>query len=255
MQKLIGCTILLLFLAPNVMGQDMSAYKKEVFKKGKHTMPYRILLPENYNPDTAYPLLLFLHGSGERGNDNELPLVHGAPLFLKKEVREKYPAIVVFPQCPIESQWSNMKVVGDKFVFQKKGKPTIAMKMVQKLMKSLFREYKIDRSKIYVGGLSMGGMGTFEIVRRNPKTFAAAFPICGGANPGTAAKLIQTNWWVFHGDKDGVVPFEYSENMVKALEQVNAKVKFSLYSGVGHNSWENAFAEPQLLTWLFSNSK
>lgn len=106
-----------------------------------------------------------------------------------------------------------------------------------------------------MGGLSMGGMGTFEIVRRNPHLFAAAFPICGGGDTATVRQLIKVKWWVFHGAADEVVPPVYSQKMVDALKQVNADVKFSLYPGVNHNSWDNAFAEPTLLAWLFSKSK
>lgn len=222
-------------------------------------MPYRILLPKDYNPKKAYPLIVFLHGSGERGKDNELQLVHGADLFLKHEVRERYPAIVVFPQCPKESAWSNVgaKQGGKnlRFVFQEKGKPTYAMSALQKLVRTLLRNYTVDRERIYIGGLSMGGMGTFEMVRRNPKTFAAAFPICGGAHPDTAAKLTGPAWWVFHGDQDGAVHHSYSQLMATALKTAGAEVKFSLYPGVGHNSWDNAFQEADLLPWMFAKSK
>lgn len=108
---------------------------------------------------------------------------------------------------------------------------------------------------MYVGGLSMGGFGTFELVRRNPKLFAAAFPICGGANPITAKKMKHLDWWVFHGEADKVVPPRYSTQMVDAMKKDGLSVKYSLYPGVGHNSWDNAFAEPELLPWLFSKSK
>ncbi len=101
----------------------------------------------------------------------------------------------------------------------------------------------------------MGGMGTFEIVRRNPDMFAAAFAICGGAHPDTAPQLTKTPWWVFHGDEDIIVDYEHSKNMVKAMKASYADVKFTTYEGVNHNSWENAFAEPELLPWLFSHSK
>ncbi|WP_411031634.1 alpha/beta hydrolase-fold protein [Spongiimicrobium sp. 3-5] len=256
-------TILLGFLIfsgsiSQLHAQDLAAYEKRVFKQGKYTMPYRILFPDNYDQDKTYPLLLFLHGSGERGQDNEAQLIHGAKLFPQKEVREKFPAIVVFPQCPKESFWSNQDRAGDKiyrFNFHKKGKPTLAMATVQKLLKNLRRTLSVDKDRIYVGGLSMGGMGTFEIVRRNPKTFAAAFPICGGANPEIAPMLTKVNWWVFHGEADNTVNYSYSQKMVDALKDEGGKVKFSLYPGVGHNSWDNAFAEPELLPWLFANVK
>ncbi len=255
-KKIVISFVLFLGVCGLMQAQDFSAFKKEVFVKGKYKMPYRILYPENYDADKSYPLLVFLHGSGERGSDNELQLVHGASLFLKEEIRKKYPAIVVFPQCPKEDQWSNRNHnhadPNEKFIFYAGGKASEAMKTVQKLIKNMLKTHKINEDQVYAGGLSMGGMGTFELVRRNPKLFAAAFPICGGANPEIAIKLKGTQWWVFHGDKDKVVPYQYSEQMVKSLEGVGAAVEFSLYPGVGHNSWDNAFQEPNLLPWLFS---
>ncbi|MGB5818113.1 MAG: dienelactone hydrolase family protein [Saonia sp.] len=243
----------------NIFSQDLSAYKKEIFSKGKYRMPYRILYPEGYNADKAYPLILVLHGSGERGNDNELQLTHGADMFLGDTVRKKFPAIVVFPQCPENSYWSNVNkkevdgVFG--FAFSKGEKPTSAMVTLQKLVKYLKGTYKLDAKRMYVGGLSMGGMGTFELVYRNPKTYAAAFPICGGAHPDTAPKLTGPNWWIFHGDADGVVNYMHSQKMFEALKKSGAEAKFSLYPDVTHNSWDNAFAEPELLPWLFTNTR
>jgi predicted peptidase len=117
------------------------------------------------------------------------------------------------------------------------------------------RKYPVDDERVYVGGLSMGGMGTFELVRRMPKTFAAAFPICGGANPATAKKMDDVDWWIFHGAKDDVVPPRHSEVMVKALKKEGANVKFTLYPNANHNSWDPAFTEPELLSWLFSKKK
>ena len=141
------------------------------------------------------------------------------------------------------------------YTFQPGGEPTQAMVLLQQLLKSVIKKYPVNKKQIYVGGLSMGGMGTFEIVRRNPKLFAAAFPICGGAEPSTATKLKRVKWWVFHGAADDAVPPELSVKMVDALKEVNAEVNFSLYPEVKHNSWDNAFAEPTFLSWLFSNSK
>lgn len=107
---------------------------------------------------------------------------------------------------------------------------------------------------MYVGGRSMGGMGTLGLVLRSPGTFAAAFAICGGAHPKTAPQLIGTPWWLFHGDSDGVVDYEHSEKMTVALRKAGVEVQFTTYEDVNHNSWENAFAEPELVPWLFSHS-
>lgn len=236
-------------------------FRKETYISGNDTLPYRILMPLHYDASKKYPLVLILHGAGERGNDNEAQLVHGAYLFLKDTVRKNYPAIVVFPQCPAESYWSNVKFNYDNpggaraFEFLADAEPTIAMKLVQELLYRLLKEYAVNKKQVYVGGLSMGGMGTFEMVRRNPKLFAAAFPICGGGAAATAPLMKKVKWWVFHGDTDDVVPASLSTEMVNALKMAGADVKYSLYQGVNHNSWDNAFAEPGLLPWLFSIHK
>jgi predicted peptidase len=248
------------FTVASLAAQDLSLYQKKWLIEKGDTLPYRLLLPENFDTSKRYPLILFLHGAGERGRDNESQLVHGAKFFLQDNVRDSFPAIVVFPQCMQESYWSNVKQVKDemgkrKFDFEEKGSPSTAMALVQMLMKNIQNSYRIDKDRIYVGGLSMGGMGTFEIVRRNPRMFAAAFPICGGGNPTTAKKIKRTAWWVFHGAKDDVVPHEYSQEMVTALIKRGASVKFTLYPEVNHNSWDPAFAEKDLLGWLFSHHK
>ncbi|MEM9000583.1 MAG: alpha/beta hydrolase-fold protein [Bacteroidota bacterium] len=251
--------VLLSFFSISCFCQDFSAYGKKVFEMDGEQMPYRILMPDGYEASKKYPLILVLHGSGERGNDNEAQLVHGGQLFLQKKVREKYPAFVVFPQCSTNSSWVKVGVGGEwgnrELTFYKNADPTPDMELLEGLLKVLVKMYKIDKNKIYVGGLSMGGMGTFELVQRNPRLFAAAFPICGGANPFTAKRLRKLDWWVFHGGADHVVPPKYSDMMVKALEEADAQVKYSRYKNVEHNSWENAFAEPELLSWLFSNSR
>ncbi|MBK6938360.1 MAG: prolyl oligopeptidase family serine peptidase [Chitinophagaceae bacterium] len=238
-----------------VKAQDYNQFEKKIFINDGDTLPYRILLPENYNPAKKYPLVYFLHGAGERGNDNEKQLVHGAKLFLKEAVRKEFPAIVVFPQCPQKSFWSNVEFKMNEgkrtFAFKADGEPTLGMKLAQQLLYQLLKDYKIHKKKVYVGGLSMGGMGTFEIVRRNPKLFAAAIPICGGGEPAAVSKMKKVKWWVFHGAKDDVVPPALSVTMVEALKEAGASVKFTLYPDANHNSWDPAFAEPELLTWLF----
>jgi predicted peptidase len=122
-------------------------------------------------------------------------------------------------------------------------------------LKQLCNDFSVNKKQMYVMGLSMGGMGTIEIVRRNPKMFAAAIPICGGANAYTAKKINKTNWWIFHGAKDDVVNPAFSIQMATALKKEKANVKFTLYPNANHNSWDSAFAEPDLIPWLFSNKK
>lgn len=249
-----------ILLCISVKAQDLNLYEKHLFIKDGDTLPYRLLLPANYDPGKKYPLVLFLHGAGERGNDNEKQLIHGAKLFLTDEAKSKFPAIVVFPQCASNSYWSNVAFKslpdgGRDFIFTTGNEATTPMKLAQELLKDLMKKYPVIKRQVYVTGLSMGGMGTFEIVARNPKLFAAAMPICGGGAPASAKKLKKTEWWVFHGAKDVVVPLKYSEEMVEALKKVKAPVRFTVYPEANHNSWDPAFAEPDFLSWLFSKKK
>lgn len=253
------CIVISLIVITGAQAQD-ATYEKHWYLSGTDSMGYRLLLPENYNPKKKYPLVYFLHGAGERGSDNERQLIHGAKLFAKAENRSAFPAIIVIPQCPQNSFWSNVSwqrdsAGGSLFIFDVSKPPTTAMKMADGLLHWVLKNYAVQKKQVYIGGLSMGGMGTFEMVYRNPKIFAAAFPICGGGDPSTAPQLKKTSWWVFHGDADAVVPPKYSKIMVTALQGVKAPVKFTLYPGVNHNSWDNAFAEPGLLPWLFAQKK
>jgi len=261
MKRIFLLTPLLFFIINVAYTQDLSLYTKHLFIQKNDTMPYRVLLPLNFNVHKKYPLILFLHGSGERGNDNEKQLIHGGGLFLKDSIRENYPAIVVFPQCTAKGFWANIgshyDSVAKKRVIEFKGdkEPAKDMALLSGLLKSLEKNYPLDKKKMYVGGLSMGGMGTFELVLRKPKTFAAAFAICGGANPATAKKMKKTAWWIFHGLKDNTVDPQLSKDMADTLRMAGAEVKLTLYPEDGHNSWDDAFKEPELFKWLFSHRK
>ncbi|HEA29372.1 MAG TPA: phospholipase [Leeuwenhoekiella sp.] len=252
---------LLSFLAFTLsgFGQQKEQFEKEFFIQQGDTLKYRILYPDNFSENETYPLMLFLHGAGERGNDNEKQLVHGSKLFLDSLNRRKFPAVVVFPQCPQDDYWSNADVDrsagGVKLQFKNGGKPTQALSQVINLLDSLKNRSFIDKNRIYVGGLSMGGMGTFEILYRKPNTFAAAIAICGGASPETASAYAKTTpVWIFHGSLDDVVNPNYSLKMAEALLKAGAHPKMNLYDNANHNSWDYAFAEPELLPWIFSKS-
>ncbi|RYZ29365.1 MAG: phospholipase [Chitinophagaceae bacterium] len=240
--------------------QDLTQFEKRWMVQGGDTLPYRVLLPLNFDSAKKYPVVFFLHGAGERGRDNEKQLVHGGKLFLRQDVRTNFPAIVIFPQCSENDYWSNVLRLHNakgkrSFEFIKDGSPTTYMTLLQELIAYTLQSSFVKKDQVYIGGLSMGGMGTYEVVRRMPKTFAAAFAICGGAHPQTAKQLKKVDWWIFHGAKDDVVPPEASEKMVDALKKAGADVKFTLYPAANHNSWDPAFAEKDLLPWLFSHKK
>lgn len=239
-------------------GQDpREVFEAKTFRaEDGTTLPYRILLPGDYDPNETYPLVLFLHGAGERGSDNALQLTHGADLFIDSANREAFPAIVVFPQCPTGSYWANIDPGDDAhWQFPLVRTPPTPLKNVIGLLAELEADFRIDPHRRYLGGLSMGGFGTFELLARKPDYFAAAFPICGGGNVVAAPLMQETDLWVFHGGLDDVVPPVNSRKMVEALSKAEASVKYTEYPGANHNSWDSAFAEPDLLPWLFSHHR
>jgi predicted peptidase len=255
---------LILCLALPVLSsaQSKTSFERGSFILKKDTLAYRILFPANFNQSKKYPLMLVLHGAGERGSDNDAQLKYGTELFLKDTIRKKYPAIVIFPQCPTNDFWSNVKITQDSatkkltFTFQADAPPTKAMQLLMGLVTNFIDKPFVNVHKIYVGGLSMGGMGTLEIIGREPAVFAAAFDICGGDNTANVKKYAKkVPLWIFHGQKDSVVPYTHSEVVVAALKEAGANPKYTLYPNDDHNSWNDAFAEPMLIPWLFSHSK
>ena len=248
-------------LVKKVVDHSLDIYEKKefVFAEGK-TLPYRILYPVNYDKTKKYPLLLFLHGAGERGKDNEKQLVWGAKLFITEENRKKFPAIVVLPQCPEESFWAVMKTDQSKQppirTFDYSMQPNWPLAAANELVKKLSNEEGVDKKQIFISGLSMGGMGTFESVYRYPDLYAAALPICGGGDVNHYDKRVaKVPFWIFHGADDAVVNVKLSQEMVEKLKSLKAEVKYSEYPGVNHDSWKNAFAEPDYLTWMLSHKK
>lgn len=241
--------------------KEPDLFERQLFLQGDDTLRCRILSPIHFSSEKKYPLIVFLHGSGERGNDNEAQLTWGSNIFLDSANREKFPAIVVFPQCPADSSWS-VRIKGKSkdstvtFRFPMDRAPTRPLQMVMNFIDTLLQSGFVDSSRVYIGGLSMGGFGTFEILWRRPALFAAAFSICGGGNP-VSAKLYGKDFplWVFHGTDDDVVPVANSRVMVNALKAAGAKVRYTEYPGIKHDSWIKAFAEPTLLPWLFEQKK
>jgi predicted peptidase len=239
----------------------LDIYEKKEFKYAEgQVLPYRILYPENYDKNKKYPLLLLLHGAGERGKDNEKQLTWGSKLFITAENRKNFPAIVVFPQCPEESFWAVTKIdrttTPFKIEFDYTAEPNWPLAAANALVKKLANEEGVDKSRIYISGLSMGGMGTFESVYRNPDLYAAALPICGGGDVNRYDKRVaKVPFWIFHGAVDAVVNPQLSRDMVEKLKSLKAEVKYSEYPGVNHNSWENAFAEKDYLSWMLQHKK
>lgn len=252
-------SLMFVFFGMAASAQDLSSYERETFRSTDgFNLPYRVLYPDGYDAGKKYPLILVLHGAGERGSDNEKQLIHGSKLFLDPAVREKYEAIVVFPQCPEDGYWSSVTIdrsqnpLALKFDYTRP--ITRPLKAAIELVQNIMSQQAVDEEQVYITGLSMGGMGTFEAVHRYPDLFAAALPICGGGDTQHYRK-VKTPFWVFHGSDDAVVNVRYSKVMVDKLKDIGVKVKYTEYPGVNHNSWDSAFAEPDFLKWMFKKKR
>ncbi len=260
MKKVLFISIALL-LSFSLCSQDRNLFEEQYFIQDEDTLRCRILTPQNFDIKKKYPLVVFLHGAGERGTDNIKQLDWGADLFLDSLNRIKFPAIIVFPQCPENEYWANVKRSEQKdslggFTIDTLAKAGSTSAMVLKFIDTLLAHGGIDRTRVYLGGLSMGGFGTFEFLWRRSDLFAAAFPVCGGGSPEkTRLYAKKLPLWIFHGDADPIVPVQHSRRMVQAMKKTTVEVKYTEYPEVGHDSWKNAFAEPELLPWLFSKKK
>ena len=201
---------------------------------------YFLYLPKEYgqDPNKRWPLLLCLHGVGERGNTiNELERikVNGIPKFL--EDKEDFPFVVVCPQCPTNSFW------------------VVQVENLNKLLDTLLEEYAVDEKMVYLTGFSMGGYGAWYFAMAYPEKFAAIAPICGGGMAWNAPMLANLPVWAFHGDKDPVVSFRESENMVNALKDCGGNVKFTLYKDIDHDSWTTTYNNTELYKWFLEQKK
>jgi len=229
-----GCTSLR-ETAP-VTGQHAQRLEQEV--KIKAELDYLLYIPEEVpGAGKKRPLMLFLHGAGERGNDLELVKRNGPPMLVAEG--KTFPFIIASPQCPKDISWSNPEKI-------------IALNA---LIDELIATYPIDESRIYLTGLSMGGFGTWSLAATYPERFAAIVPICGGGNRMEARRLVNMPIWVFHGAKDQVVPTSMSQDMVDALKKKGSDVKFTVYPETGHNSWVEAYNNPELYEWLLKQNK
>ncbi len=229
---------LLIALASNA-GADPKNYAARTFTgPGGKTLGYRIFIPKDYSSSKSYPLMLALHGSGERGSDNlaqiKYPFTH---MWSDSALQARHPSFAVAPQCPITSSGWDVALLGA-------------------LLDSLGREFNLDSKRLYVSGLSMGGYGTWGLVTKYPGRFAAAVPVCGGGDTSQAGKLVDQPLWVFHGDADPVVNVANSRNMVAAIKARGGQlVKYTEYKGVGHESWIPAAKEPGLEDWIYAKAQ
>lgn len=226
--------------------QNSDLFDKLLYTSKKDVLPYRLLKPVNPGALESFPLLIFLHGSGERGTDNESQIKHISDLALDPKYRGKYPCYILAPQCPKGELWAEHNKDGST-----KPTPTRPMQLVIELIDKICTDFPIDKSRIYITGLSMGGYGTWDLLVRYPNKFAAAVPVCGGGDEKLAAKIKHVPVWAFHGAKDDVVHPRRSRTMVRALQDAGGTPGYTEYPDIGHDSWVQAYQEPHLLPWLF----
>ena len=220
-----------------IKNQEKKSFKSRSVKTLQ--TEYLLFLPQGYKDDRdkRWPLMLFLHGAGERGKDLAKVAVHGPPKIVKD--RPDFPFILVSPQCPTNQSWSDDTLLA--------------------LLDAVIKKYRVDPRRVYLTGLSMGGYGTWSLGLKYPERFAAIAPICGGGDylpvilpaAGKQSALKQLPVWVFHGAKDFLVPLSESERLVKALQHIgNEKVKFTIYPEAGHDSWTETYQNQELYDWM-----
>ena len=211
---------------------------------------YRLLRPAAMEPGKKYPLVLFLHGAGERGSDNLAQLKYLPTWLAEPGLRDRHPCFVVAPQCRADHQWA-------PYDWAAKTSSPLAATLTTDLaaavaaVDAVVAAEAIESERIYLSGLSMGGYGAWELAARMPERFAAVAPICGGGDEAQAAKLVGLPVWCFHGADDKVVPVERSRSMVAAIKAAGGEPKYSELPGVGHDSWTPAYRDSELLDWLF----
>lgn len=220
-------------------GEPKHGFQQRVHQGADGDRKYGLFVPHTYQGDKEAPLILFLHGAGERGDDGSAPVKQGIGNAIKFKGNEKnFPFFVIFPQCRQKSSW-------------KADSPDAQEALA--ILDGIMKEYKIDPKRIYLTGLSMGGYGTWSLAAAYPDKWAAIVPICGGGDPATADKIKHIPCWCFHGDLDKAVVVGKSREMIDALKKAGGMPRYTEYPYVGHNSWDPAYVTPELYPWLLSH--
>ena len=199
----------------------------------KVEMNYLLALPKDYDKKDTWPLVLFLHGAGERGDNLELVKVHGPPKLIGEG--KEFPFIVVSPQCPKDVWWEPIELTA--------------------LLDQVIKTHNVDEDRIYVTGLSMGGFGTWRLAAFTPDRFAAIAPICGGGEAYWARRFPHLPTWAFHGAKDQGVPLVRSEEMIDAIKEKGGEPKLTVYPEAGHDSWTETYNNPEFYEWLLEQKR
>ncbi len=237
--------------------KQFTAFQFKGLEGGGHLLPYRFYAPPQLEPGKKYPLVLFFHGAGERGLDNRIQFLRfkGVVNFW-----ESHPCFVIVPLCPLrignrdgESVWVQTGFGDPQHTM--KPAPPWPTQLAMELLDKTIAGNPVDPNRVYVTGLSMGGFATWDILQREPDKFAAAVPICGGADLSFAGKLAHIPIWIFHGGADTTVQPRRSRDMVAALTAAGGHPKYTEYPGVGHDAWSRTYSNPEVWDWLFAQTR
>ena len=236
------------------MAQSLRFSNEKYANAKNDSLNYRLLYPD-YDTLRKYPLVIFLHGSGERGSDNEAQLKWGVLSFATDQMMSLHPAIVLAPQCPANESWSNFSERNNSREMKLLPTTTKPMELLIELIHKMIKTLPVDTNRIYITGLSMGGYGTFDAIERYPNLFAAAVPVCGGGDISKAKTIAHIPIWIFHGAEDAAVNPLHALDMADALNKAGAHPGITIYPEVGHFSWLAAYSDMLMLEWLFRQHK
>lgn len=221
----------------------------KTFETSQGLLPYRMYVPDSIGPDEKLPLVLFLHGAGERGDDNEAQLTHGVRHFMNDSIRMQFRCIILAPQCPANARW--VEVDWSNASHKMPARISVPLFQTFTLLDSLIAALPVDTLRVYITGLSMGGFGTWDALARRPDFFAAAMPVCGGGDEGTACLMKKVPVLAFHGKLDHLVIPSRTTNMVNAVNQCGGNAQFVLFPKLGHLCWEQVYSNVENIRWLF----
>ena len=248
------CVALVMCLVGSVFAADPYETDSITYTGGEYkneTFNYRIMKPAIVEAGKKYPLILFLHGAGERGNDNGKTLKHFCRMMAKANYREQYPCYVLVPQCRTEKKWVNVDWSTPN-AFKVPDKPNHQMTVAIAALKKTIKENAVDEGRVYLTGLSMGGYGSWYLGAVHADWFAAVAPICGGGDMRLAKHFVGKPVWAFHGDMDKAVPVQRSREMIEAIKKAGGDPKYTEWAGMGHNVWTRAYSDPKgLMPWMF----
>lgn len=221
--------------------------------EGGLALPYRLSVPAKIEEGKTYPLVLFMHGLGERGTDNTAQLKHGVRAIVEQAEKLNEPCFVIAPQCPPDRWWAPVDEKLTHLIAA--AAPNAATESVLALIADFSKTHPVDPARFYVTGISMGGFATWDILGRAPDKIAAALPVCGGGDASLAPRFKDVPIWTFHGDADPTVPVLSTLEMITTLKQAGGTPKVTIYPGVKHDSWTITYANPEVIRWMFQQRK